>query len=186
MELLQVNAFLWVAWLGYWYIAARFVNRAKASEGWLQRLAHMLPMACGFYMIFQWGEHRLLPTRLYKSLPAEYVGMALTIGGLLFTVWARVHLGRYWSGIITVKEGHNLIRTGPYRFVRHPIYTGFVLATLGSALVSGRLNAFVGFALVVVAILFKVGREEAVLRQEFGDEYRTFESEVAALVPFVY
>src|SRR3954468_9845271 len=186
MELLQVNAFLWVAWLAYWYIAARFVNRAKSSEGWLQRLAHMLPMACGFYLIFQWGEHRILPARFYKSLPAEYVGMALTIGGLLFTVWARVHLGRYWSGIITLKEGHNLIRTGPYRFVRHPIYTGFVTATLGSALVSGRLGAFVGFLLVLAAILFKIGREEAVLRREFGEEYRVFENEVAGLVPFVY
>src|SRR5689334_9527185 len=186
MDWLQLNGFLWLAWLLYWYVAARFVNATKASEGWGQRLLHVLPMACGFSLIFQWGEHRVLPTRLYRSLPIAYLGMSLTITGLLFTVWARVHLGRYWSGIITVKEGHNLIRTGPYRLVRHPIYTGFVTATFGSALVSGRLAAYIGFALVLAAILFKVSREEAVLRQQFGDEYRTFENEVAGLVPFIY
>src|SRR3954467_10401578 len=156
MDLLQLNGFVWLAWLIFWYVAAQFVNSTKSSEGWLQRLAHILPMGCGFYLIFPWGGPRLLATRLYESMAVVYIGMVLTIAGLLFTVWARVHLGRYWSGIITLKEGHNLIRTGPDRFVRHPIYTGFVLATLGSALVSGRLNGFVGFALVVVAILFKV------------------------------
>src|SRR4051794_3236025 len=186
MDLLQLNGFLWLAWLIFWYAAAQFVNSTKSSEGWLQRLSHILPMACGFYLMFQWGDHRILATRLYESMAVAYIGMALTVAGLLFTVWARVHLGRYWSGIITLKEGHNLIRTGPYRFVRHPIYTGFVTATLGSALVSGRLGAFVGFLLVLAAILFKIGREEAVLRREFGEEYRVFENEVAGLVPFVY
>jgi protein-S-isoprenylcysteine O-methyltransferase Ste14 len=186
MSYLAWNGYLWLAWLAYWCIAARFVNAAKSSEDWLRRLIHLSPMGLGLLLIFQWADRDYIGRRLYRSEPIAWLGMGLTAAGLLFAVWARVHLGRYWSGIITLKEDHDLIRTGPYRWVRHPIYTGFVTATLGSALVAETVGAFIGFALVLLACMLKIRREETVLVSEFGDQYRAFQSEVAALVPFIY
>ena len=110
----------------------------------------------------------------------------MTIGGILFAVWARWHLGRYWSGTITLKEGHKLIRTGPYRFARHPLYTGFLTAVLGSAVTAARVDGFIGFALVLISIVIKMRREEALTTREFGDEYRRFKEQVPALLPLIY
>lgn len=185
MDLSIFNGCAWLAWVAYWYLAAMFVNRTKSSEGYAQRLLHMLPMGIGFFLIFHDQRSALVGGQRLVSEPVRWFGTALTVGGLLFAIWARVHLGRYWSGIITLKQDHKLIRTGPYQFVRHPIYTGFVAAALGSALVIGTADALVGFPFILAACLFKIRREEAVLTREFGDEYRAFQREVATLVPFL-
>jgi protein-S-isoprenylcysteine O-methyltransferase Ste14 len=119
------------------------------------------------------------------SLVIEVLGTVLTILGLCFTVWARVHLGRYWSGIITLKQGHRLIRTGPYQLTRHPIYTGLLAAVLGTAIAASTGDAFVGFVVFTAAYVVKARREEALLTREFGDEYTRFKQEVPTLVPLV-
>ena len=110
----------------------------------------------------------------------------MTVLGLLFTVWGRIHLGRYWSGMVTLKEGHRLIRTGPYALVRHPLYTGFLRGGAGSALAARTVDAAIGFALLLAAYLVKLRREETLLTREFGDEYLRFKREVPALVPFTW
>ena len=93
----------------------------------------MIPLGAGFWLIFH-SDKPYFAGWLYDSPAIGWTGTALTAAGLLFTVWARTHLGKYWSGIITLKQVHKLIRTGPYRIVRHPIYTGFLTAALGSAI----------------------------------------------------
>jgi protein-S-isoprenylcysteine O-methyltransferase Ste14 len=185
MSLFATNSVLWLSWLAYWIVAARFVSARKFTEGRWLRLLHTLPMGAGFWLIFHRGAG-YFGGRLYDNLAMRGLGTALTLGGLLFTVWARIHLGKYWSGIITLKKDHQLIRTGPYQYVRHPIYTGFVTAALGSALVAGTTDAWIGFPLILLACLIKIRREEFVLTNEFGNEYRRFKNEVAALVPFVF
>jgi Isoprenylcysteine carboxyl methyltransferase (ICMT) family len=92
------------------------------------------PLMIGAFLIFHSRNHHVIYGQFYDDRAVEYAGTAITILGLLFSVWARIHLGQYWSGIITLKEGHKLIRSGPYRFVRHPIYTGFITAMTGSAI----------------------------------------------------
>jgi protein-S-isoprenylcysteine O-methyltransferase Ste14 len=123
---------------------------------------------------------------LYNNPGSRYAGDAITFFGLLFTVWARVHLGLYWSGEITLKVGHRLIRTGPYRLVRHPIYTGFLLAALGSAISAATGDALLGAVLVILALVVKLRREESLLIGEFGDEYRQFKLQTPALLPLIY
>lgn len=184
MDLLAWNGVLWVIWAAYWFISARFVKATKSSEGILGRLQHMLPLGIGFYLTFHWPP--ILSDPLYSSPAVQWLGMALTAAGLAFAIWARVHLGRNWSGMITLKEAHELIRSGPYRCLRHPIYTGFVSALLGSALVAQTGDAFIGFAIVLIALVVKLRREDALLTREFGERYTAFKAEVAALVPFVY
>ena len=185
VDLLILSACAWVVWSAYWFIVALSVNASKSSEGWLLRMQHLVPLAVGFLLIFH-GGHPFIYGRLHHANWLSLVGLALTVLGLLFSVWGRLHLGKYWSGIITLKEGHELIRSGPYRLVRHPLYTGFLLAVLGSALTAGTGDALAGFLLIFIAYLIKVRREEAVLSREFGDQYVRFKQEVAALCPFVY
>ncbi len=175
---MQLNSWLWIAWAIYWLIAARNVQRTQVSEGAFVRLQHLVPLFLGFTLIF--GRPGL------SSELAGWVGVVITAIGLSFSVWGRIHLGRYWSGIITLKEGHRLIRTGPYRLVRHPLYTGFLTGALGSAITAGTAAASIGFLIMVGAYLIKIRREEALLSQQFGDEYQRFKQEVRALVPFVY
>jgi protein-S-isoprenylcysteine O-methyltransferase Ste14 len=114
-----------------------------------------------------------------------WVGLSLTAGGLLFTVWARLHLGRNWSGTVTIKQGHELITSGPYAFVRHPIYTGLLLALLGSAIARGDWQGVLAFALAAGALWHKLRLEERWMRDQFGDAYDAYAQRVKALVPFV-
>jgi protein-S-isoprenylcysteine O-methyltransferase Ste14 len=185
MDWLRLNAWFWIAWSAYWFVAAWFVNRTKSSEGLLVRLQHLGPLALGFFLIFHFG-HPLLFGRMDDGRWIPPLATAATAGGLLFTVWSRIHLGRYWSGIVALKEDHRLVRTGPYRFVRHPLYTGFLFAALGSALTAETGDALAGLLILLAAYLVKMRREEAILTREFGEEYLRFKKEVPALVPFVY
>ena len=181
---LLICLYLWLGWAAYWIISAFAAQKTKSSEGMFIRLQHLIPLAVGFLLIFQFRD--VLYGRFYRIRAIEYIGIALTVAGLLFAVWGRVHLGRYWSGIITLKEGHRLIRSGPYKFVRHPIYTGFLTAVLGSALTASTIEGFIGFAIMLVSYIVKIHREEKVLSREFGGEYLSFKKEVPALIPFIY
>jgi protein-S-isoprenylcysteine O-methyltransferase Ste14 len=153
-------------------------------------LQHTIPFGLALYLLLASHRQSFIYHRLYGTgwnNWTVYPALLVTVGGCLFALWARVHLGRYWSGIITLKEGHKLITTGPYRFVRHPIYTGWLAAILGTALTAGTDAGFIAVALVALAFFIKLHREEKLLTTEFGDEYRRFQQTVpAALVPFVY
>jgi protein-S-isoprenylcysteine O-methyltransferase Ste14 len=181
-----INGLFWVSQTVYWFISARFTARTKSSEGWLLYLSHLIPLAIGFWLIFHSRNWFLFYGVLYDSLAVRIAGTIITAAGLLFTVWARIYLGKYWSGIITLKEGHKLIRSGPYRLVRHPIYTGYCLAALGSAIAFASGDAFIGFVVITATCLGKIRREEKLLTAAFGDEYRQFQAEVTMLVPFVF
>jgi protein-S-isoprenylcysteine O-methyltransferase Ste14 len=175
----------WMVWSIYWLLAALRTSRTKSSEGPLGRLQHLLPLVVGFVLIFHGGRRAWIYGWLYPTQWPRALGVTLTVMGLAFATWARLHLGQYWSGIITLKEGHRLIRSGPYRWVRHPLYTGFLTAVLGSALAVGTGDALIGFAVVLVAYLIKLRREESVLGREFGEEYAQFRRDVPAIVPFM-
>ena len=189
MPLVHRYAFpaMWLSWAVYWWAASRDVKRTVRHESLSSRLAHIVPLAIAVLLL----SVRRVPIAFLgeRFLPlAEWpfwLGSLLTAGGLLFTVWARLHLGRNWSGTITIKEGHELVASGPYALVRHPIYTGLLLAFLGSALALGDWRGVLAFALAAGALWLKLQVEERWMRQEFGDVYRAYSQRVAALIPFV-
>jgi protein-S-isoprenylcysteine O-methyltransferase Ste14 len=178
---------LWVAWLLYWWIAARNVKVTRRREGMPSRLAHIVPLALAAWMLaaprLPGGVlgGRFLPATLSVYL----VGVLVLAAGLAFTVWARVILGRNWSGTVTLKEGHELIRSGPYRFVRHPIYTGLLVAFAGSAIARGEWRGLVALAIAFAALWRKLKLEERWLGETFGDAYERYRAEVPALIPFL-
>jgi len=177
---------LWFAWAVYWLASSIRIKAAVRRESMAARLAHVVPLVVGGVLIgwrdMPWGALNL---RLWPhSLLAYGIGLALLVAGLAFAVWARMHLGRNWSGSVTVKEGHELIRSGPYAYVRHPIYTGLITAVLGTAIISGTLRASLGFVIITVSLVRKLRAEEAFMRDTFPGEYQRYCAQVPALVPF--
>jgi protein-S-isoprenylcysteine O-methyltransferase Ste14 len=182
----QLMLGLWFAWLLYWVIAALGAKTTQRRESLGSRLSHVVPLLIGVTLIawprvpWDWLSLPLLPHR-----PLTYaVGLALVMLGLAFTVWARLHLGRNWSGTVTLKEGHELIRSGPYAYVRHPIYTGLLVALLGSAVACGELRAMIGLSVVAGAFTRKLRIEERFMREIFPGQYPRYCAEVPALIPF--
>jgi protein-S-isoprenylcysteine O-methyltransferase Ste14 len=179
---------IWLAWLIYWGVAAIGTKRTRYRESVPSRLLHIVPLILGIALLVvprlagDWLTPRFLP----RSPAWFLLGLVLTFLGLGFSVYARVWLGRNWSGTVTLKEDHELIRGGPYRRVRHPIYTGILLAVLGSAFAEGQWRALVALALITAAFLHKIKVEERVLTEQFGDAYRQYQTEVPALLPGVY
>ena len=178
---------VWSAWALYWLLAATGTKRTQRREPFASRLTYMLALVAGGLLIAwhrsSWG--RALDLHLWPSSALPYcLGLLVLVAGLAFSVWARVHLGGNWSGNVTVKEGHELIRTGPYRYVRHPIYTGILTGVLGTAICAGTLRAALGLAMIAAAFIVKLRAEERFMRETFPGQYEKYREEVPALIPF--
>ncbi len=113
-------------------------------------------------------------------------GALVSISGVSFAIWARKTLGENWSATITLKKEHELIQSGPYKIVRHPIYTGFELMILGPAIISGELKGFIALGIVFVSHVFKIMKEEKLMRQQFPNQYVEYSKRVKRLVPFIF
>jgi protein-S-isoprenylcysteine O-methyltransferase Ste14 len=174
----------WAIFGVYWEKAAGGAAPAKSAESrgsrqlhvWLVNLALLLEIA----PIRGFG--RLLP----GSALIMAAGLAIEAAGLWMAVWARRHLGRNWSGEISVKVDHQLIRSGPYRRLRHPIYTGLLLMYLGVAVVTGEWLAVAGFGMAFLAYWRKIRLEEATLDAAFGPDYGDYRRTTWALVPGLF
>jgi protein-S-isoprenylcysteine O-methyltransferase Ste14 len=181
----HIISVLWIAWALYWLISAASSKATVRRESLASRLGYVLPLLVGGLLIgwrhlpWEWLNARLWP----RSLAAYWVGVALLAAGLSFAVWARVYLGRSWSGSVTVKESHELIRTGPYGIVRHPIYTGLIAALLGTAITSGTVRAALGVVIITASFLYKLRLEETFMHETFPDEYPRYAAAVPRLIP---
>ena len=178
---------MWIAWAAYWWISSRAVKANVRRDTPLSRLAYHGPLVLAALLLMgRIAPVPLLEERFVPQAPWLFiVAAALTGAGILFSVWARRHLGAYWSATVTIKEGHQLITTGPYAIVRHPIYTGLLLALVGTALAVGEWRGVVAVALAAVSIYPKIRLEERWMREQFGEKYRAYCQHVPALIPFV-
>jgi protein-S-isoprenylcysteine O-methyltransferase Ste14 len=178
----------WAIWVIGWCIAAFGTKRTRWHEPLRLAIANRAPVMLGVLMLVrpQWLPPQLTQRFVPPGPELLFFGTLLVAAGLLFTAWARVHLGRNWSSTVTVKEGHTLVRSGPYRFVRHPIYTGILLALLGTALAIGAPYGFIAVALFLIGLLIKLSVEEARMRETFPAEYDDYSRHTARLIPGVY
>jgi protein-S-isoprenylcysteine O-methyltransferase Ste14 len=180
-------AVMWLTWAGYWWVAARSVKAAAQREPLWRRLLHIVPLVLGAVLL--WLRKMPIPFLGERFLPPSawpfWVGAVLTAAGLLFSVWARIHIGANWSGIVTIKKGHELVTSGPYAIVRHPIYTGLILAVAGSAIARAEWRGVLAVAIVFATLWVKLRFEERYMRQQFGVAYQDYSDRVSALIPLV-
>src|SRR5215469_16812586 len=185
MTLWQMEVIPWYVFGAYWGLSWLRVKRTKTMEEPRDRLLTIGIVVVAFNLLFA-NWMRIGPLRL-RFVPEErwidWIGIASTWVGVAIAVWARYCIGVYWSARVTLKEGHQLIRSGPYAFVRHPIYTGMFLGTAGAALVAGEWRGLVAVILLLVAHLLKALREEALLTKEFGDQYISYRKHTGFLFP---
>jgi len=171
----------WVAFSLYWEIAARNVAETKSSESRASRGLHVF--LTNVAVLLQIAPIRGLGRFLPVSSSIMVTGLAIEAGGLYLAIWARRHLGRFWSGEIAIKVEHELIRSGPYKLMRHPIYTGLLTMYVGTALVVGSWLAIIGLAVGLFAYWRKIQLEETNLRVAFGAKYEDYCRTTWALVP---
>jgi protein-S-isoprenylcysteine O-methyltransferase Ste14 len=176
---------LWLLFGAYWLLSALKRKKTKQRETVLQRFGYTLPLGLGFYLLYRphllygWLGDRFLPV----GPVGEWVGVMVTAGGIAVAFWARWHLGTNWSGVVTLKQDHELIRTGPYRTIRHPIYTGILLALLGTAITFGEVRALFAVAIVWSSFYIKARREELFLSQEFGPSFAEHKQRTGMFLP---
>jgi len=179
-----LSAALWIAFQVYWNVAARGAAPAKSSESRGSRMLHQDLMIAAFVLLFApipGLRARFLPL----SLPIVAGGLALQAAFFRLAIWARRHLGRNWSGKVAIKVDHELVRSGPYRVLRHPIYTAMLGMFSGTALVSGEVHALVAVALIGAAYWRKILLEERNLRAAFGAAYDEYRRRSWAIIPWL-
>ena len=183
----QTFQVIWIAWVVSWIAASfwsgRTAKRVTTSETWIYRII----IFAGALLIAPWTARALGESPIWQI--GDYGACALVgvmLLGLALTWWARMQLGRLWSSAITRKEKHRLVDTGPYAFVRHPIYTGLIIALLATAAIEATLVALLGALLIVLGLWVKARAEERFLMTELGpDAYEFYRRRVPMLVPFL-
>jgi protein-S-isoprenylcysteine O-methyltransferase Ste14 len=163
----------WFVWVVYWVIAATRKKRTHHRDSPAFQVPQILLTLLGFGLLSKnWLRFGPLDERFVPTEPAFLAaGIALTFTGLAFAIWARVHLGRNWSGGVRIGLEHELIRSGPYARIRHPIYTGMLAGVFGTSIVIGRWHSLLGAGLMTLGFWLKARREEALLAREFGEKF---------------
>ena len=177
----------WWIFLTVWIVNAARTKTTVQRQSVASMMAHRLPVGFGWWLLIitpTWSpflSRQLLP----RTPMLNAFSVALCACGLTFTIWARQTLAGNWSSDVTFKQNHELIRKGPYRYVRHPIYTGLLVMFAGTSLYIGQLRCLLGFPLVAIGFWIKLRQEERLLVRHFPEAYPNYRREVKALVPFV-
>ena len=177
----------WIVFITVWLLAAASTKRTVYRESRAQRLRYWVLLVIACLLLFHARELpyplnlRIIP----RATPVACAATLLCVVGLAFALWARATLGRNRSGVVTLKEGHELVERGPYRFVRHPIYTGMLVMFFATALLLSRMAGFVGVLLTLASFWIKLDREETLMLQQFCERYAAYQRRVKRIIPFV-
>ena len=178
---------VWISFFIYWQIKSANAKTTQRLEPIASRTFRVVIFVIAITLLsttripLRWLYLQLWPVGLVPF----WLGAAITIAGLLFAVWAREHLGRNWSRSVTIKKDHELITTGPYGVVRHPIYTGILAGFLGMAIAISEVRGFIVLGLVFIVFWIKFRMEEQWMRSQFGETYARYARQTAALVPYL-
>ena len=187
-QLLLATAVIWLALVLVWVVSGLRTKRSIKNQSSAWQVLYTAILVVGVYLIFAkqigipWLDRQLFS----MTVPIVLAGLLVVLMGVVFSIWARLMLGDNWSNRVTVKENHTLVRSGPYRIVRHPIYSGILLGMLGSALQRGEVRSFVGVTICGFSFWLKTRAEEQFMVQIFGEDYLQYRHKVKALAPFIF
>jgi protein-S-isoprenylcysteine O-methyltransferase Ste14 len=179
---------VWITFLIYWRIKAANTKSTQRLESATSGILRIITIFVAIVLLSTtWIPLPWLYQPVWRvGFWPFWIGAAITVSGLLFSVWARGHLGRNWSSQVSIKEDHELITTGPYSVVRHPIYTGILVGFLGVAIAVSEMRGFVVLVLLFLMLWAKLRKEEQWMRSQFGETYATYVRRTAALVPYIF
>ena len=189
-EILQWTPRIFMLLAAVWLGSLPFVKPVARPTSRASNLPHRLVFLAGLYLLFVPPNAPMLPalnTPFYTvTLPIAFLGLAVVLAGLSFACWARFILGSSWSANPMIRQDHELVLRGPYRIVRHPIYTGILTMFLGTAIQFGLVRSFLGVILCTISFRMKLAVEEQLMLQQFGDQYVEYSANVRRIVPFLY
>jgi len=176
----------WLLFAAFWFVAALGSKKSSRTEAFGERLVHIMFMIVGFVLLYDsapayvdWLNRSFVPDKLWVA----WLGAMATFMGVLFAIWARTTIGKEWSAEIQIKVGHQLIRSGPYAHIRHPIYTGILLAVAGTALAIGEYRGLVAFAIMSIGFARKAKKEESFLAAQFGPAFEEHRRQTGFFLP---
>ncbi len=183
--LLSTGVAIWTAMAVYWIFATRRAKGGALGESNRSRLLHLSLFWFSVLLALAPGIGPLGERWLPESVGFDAAGLTVQMGGVALYFWARAHMGRFWSGIISSLPDHRLVRGGPYRLLRHPMYAGILAMFLGTAILVGEWRAMIALGIVIGAYSRKIRMEERHLRRIFGEEYAAFARECRAVIPWM-
>ncbi len=181
----------WIVFFFYWLISSFFVKKSETKRNWKGQIIWRI-IVLGLAIIFitlskgQSSISKAFQPFFSSSSTLQVVWTVLVVLGLLGAIWARVYLGKNWSGYVTYKENHELVTSGPYKFVRHPIYSSAILMVIGTFLYYP--NIFVLAFLISWSTMFimRTKREEKIMIKLFGKKYEDYIKKTKRLIPGVW
>ena len=174
----------WIAMILFWLFSALFVKRTLERQSWKWPRIILCLVIVTTVILSQHGYTG--PVLVSRTLAIAIAADAMAFLGALIEIWARMYLGRNWSADLTLKENHELIDRGPYRFIRHPIYTGFALLILGTTLWYGHAEGFIFFIALLAGLYIRAQREERLLSKQFPSTYLSYKAKTKMFIPFVF
>ncbi len=175
----------WIVFLSYWVTTALYAKKNIHFWRWFSLRLVMIALLFIFFhsQVFQKleGYHLVMAGNQFWAC----IGALLTITGITFAVWARYHLGKNWGMPMSIKENPELVTSGPYTYVRHPIYAGILLAILGSTL-TGNLGWLIVFLIIAIFFILSARKEEALMREKFPTEYGSYMKRTKMIIPYLY
>jgi protein-S-isoprenylcysteine O-methyltransferase Ste14 len=185
---------LWVAFFLFWIILAQFNKKASPGAPWRAAWGVRLAVAAVVVFLFLSSHRHAAPhlplsidhaLALHAGIAGQWLGVGLCLAGFGFAIWARTHLGRNWGMPMSLRQGHELVTSGPYGYARHPIYTGILLAMIGSAIARG-LAWLLLFLIFFAYFIVSARIEEKMMLAQFPDAYPAYRRRTKMLIPFVF
>ena len=176
---------LWLIFCLYWAVSALRVKRRQQMEAAGRRFGTVAILAVAAFLLFARRVYLGILSQRFipQTQTIQAISIVLVACGVAIAIWARRHIGEYWSSRVALKEDHQLVQSGPYARVRHPIYSGMLLAMIGTGLFVGEWRAVIGVLLVFSAHWQKARREERLLANQFGTAYQEYCGRTGSLIP---
>jgi len=169
----------------YFAASALLTNRIKRRDTWSGRILDRVLLLGGYVLLFSGLPLPMIANQHFMHPRAwvQIAGAVMTYIGLPLTIWSRASLGRYWSGVVALKQDHMLIQSGPYRAIRHPLYSGLILAAFGLAVCVTTWSSLLGAAALLTCFERRAQKEDALLAGEFGAEFEDYRKRTGRLIP---